>query len=175
MSLLLIENVPREERARALGRLGAVETELVEGETLYIPPCWWHDFQYLDASMSLSFRLDHPSGGSRLMDLESRVHTSGALSCLAQRFVEGPKQDASLPGLDRLLAAARRATPGAAPRPRLRSFARVEEAVERMHASVCREKHVPAEALDGLPARCWAADSFAATPSWERGMAKRYY
>ena len=55
-SLLMIEHWPTHVKRRFLSNIKAWDTVLQPGETLYIPPLFWHYVEYPDIAMSFSIR-----------------------------------------------------------------------------------------------------------------------
>jgi hypothetical protein len=52
--------MPSADYLNLLGYLGAFDTLLHPGETIYIPPLAWHSFQYLEMSLALTLKLGRP-------------------------------------------------------------------------------------------------------------------
>ncbi|XXF80184.1 cupin-like domain-containing protein [Myxococcaceae bacterium GXIMD 01537] len=48
----------REERGRFIREAGGYEVEISAGEAFYIPKNWWHQVEYLENSVGLSYRFD---------------------------------------------------------------------------------------------------------------------
>jgi lysine-specific demethylase 8 len=56
LSALLLEEMPDEEKGRLAAYLGAYDTLLHPGETLFMPALAWHYVEYVDTGMSFSVR-----------------------------------------------------------------------------------------------------------------------
>ncbi len=68
MSFLNVEALS-EERAATQVWLGAIDETLYPGDTLYIPPLMWHSLEYIDTSMSVSFRFGRTCTGESFQEL----------------------------------------------------------------------------------------------------------
>jgi hypothetical protein len=67
----LIQNMTEHEKRHLFEYLGAYETILEPGETLYFPPSAWHYVEYLDTGMSVNFRFGRTKFGKKLVDANS--------------------------------------------------------------------------------------------------------
>lgn len=70
-SKLLIQNMTEHEKRHLFQYLGAYETILEPGETLYFPPSIWHYVEYVDTGMSVNFRFGRSEFARKLVDANS--------------------------------------------------------------------------------------------------------
>lgn len=64
---------------------------LAEGETIFIPGMWWHYFDYLDTSMSLTLRWSH---NRYLRFFHEKLHFDQNVQIIATRFIDPNRVDA---------------------------------------------------------------------------------
>jgi hypothetical protein len=87
VSLLELDDA---ERSALVARLGGSVWEVDPGETLYMPPLYWHHVEYLDTSMSFGLRFGRP----RFADFLVKLHPSSRLQQVAFEMlragVDGP-------------------------------------------------------------------------------------
>jgi len=87
-SLLNIECMSDRERAAFLKFVGGYDVILYPGETIYIPPLWWHFLQYMDIAMSVSLRFGRSGTGRMLYE---RFHPNMHLQNIAWKGFLGEK------------------------------------------------------------------------------------
>lgn len=76
------------ERVAFLKFVGAYDVILYPGETIYIPPLWWHFLQYMDNAMSVSLRFGRSRIGRILYE---RFHPNMHLQNIAWKGFLGEK------------------------------------------------------------------------------------
>ena len=132
-SLLTLQDIPDEERLRLLKFAGGYQCVLRPGETLYIPPLWWHFLEYASAAMSINFRFGRNPYNEFVA---THLHPNMFIQGVAAKFLnlcEQPDRRA-LGAYRRLRQAYQR--PARSP---LKKYDRIQRVMEELHAEICPE------------------------------------
>ena len=131
-SLLTLQEIPDAERLRLLRFLGGYDCLLRPGETLYIPPLWWHFVEYETIAMSLGFHFGRNPYNRFMTKVHKNMHAQG----IAAKFLDLDRR------ADRRVLGAFRRLRGAYDRPArspLEKYDRVQRLMEKLYAEICPE------------------------------------
>ena len=159
-SLLTLQNMPEAERRRLLEFVGGFGAVLRPGETLYIPPLWWHFMEYESAAMSVNFRYGWNSANEFIArHLHHNVYSQG----LGAKLYEPGRR--SQRRARRVLRRLRGAYVRAARSP-MERYDRIQLTMEELYAEICPEN---------MQGTCWFPLDRFFTRNEKRRIAKEKY
>jgi lysine-specific demethylase 8 len=132
---LELEKMTAREQAKLIARTGGYEAILEPGETLYVPPLFWHYFEYVDTALTINFRFGRSARRRFLARIHPSVHLQGVADRLGR---ERPLDGDELRAYRRLRAEARRPF-----RSLLRRRRHLQEVLEELYRTLYPDAPLP--------------------------------